>query len=567
MSPRISAGEGSATELAPVTGTDAERSKRDGAGIARGAAVIAGFTVLARILGLVRTLVFSQTVGAGCLGTAYITANQVPGLVYELVLAGALSSVMVPVLARSAELAAEDPAEKAKIRQISSALLTWTVIILVPFTVLIVVAAGPIASMLIPPNPNAHCVHADVVATTASMLRVFAPQALLYGLSVVLFCLLQAYRRFAAYAVSPAVYSIVLIGAYLAFARLGKGLPLGQLPLSAELMLSVGTTAAVALMVAVGLVPTLLLRLRLRPVLRFPPGVARRSAGLAVVGLIEVIVTDIASVVVITLADGRGTTGALVIFNYASQVYNTLNGVLVVSIVLSAFPVLSARYGPALNRTTAGSTRAVLLLSFLGMALIGAITIPAAHMLAQQPGQVSQLKEGFLLFAPGLAGTAVIAILGRLMLVIGRLKTCAIIVSASWLTGTLVQVVLAQLVPPSFIVGALALGQTVGQTAAAIPLIIITRRIRGGDAIAGMGRAGLAGLGAAVAGGVVGAAISLALPVNHRMLAFWDGTLAAICALVVFVLVGSVLDRDDMRVVVARVVRFLTLPRRSRQSA
>jgi hypothetical protein len=35
-----------------------------GEGIARGATVIAGLTILSRLLGLVRTLVFSQTVGA-----------------------------------------------------------------------------------------------------------------------------------------------------------------------------------------------------------------------------------------------------------------------------------------------------------------------------------------------------------------------------------------------------------------------------------------------------------------------------------------------------------------------
>ena len=48
-------------------------------------------TILSRILGLVRTLVFSQTVGASCLGTAYVTANQVPDLLYQLILGGALS--------------------------------------------------------------------------------------------------------------------------------------------------------------------------------------------------------------------------------------------------------------------------------------------------------------------------------------------------------------------------------------------------------------------------------------------------------------------------------------------
>ena len=173
--------------------------------------VVASLTILSRILGLVRTLVFSQTVGASCLGTAYVTANQVPDLLYQLILGGALASAMVPVLARSAERAAHDPAEKARVGQITSALLTWTVIIVVPLTLVIVAAAGPIASLLNPSNPNAHCVHADVVAVTGNMLRVFAPQALLYGLSVVLYGLLQSYRRFAAPSIGPGISSLVLI--------------------------------------------------------------------------------------------------------------------------------------------------------------------------------------------------------------------------------------------------------------------------------------------------------------------------------------------------------------------
>src|SRR5690242_8105143 len=129
-------------------------------GIARGALVVAGLTIVSRILGLVRTLVFSQTVGAGCLGTAYVTANQVPDLLYQLILGGALSSAMIPVLARSAERAAHDPAEKKQVSQITSALLTWTVVIVVPLCLVIVAAAGPIASLLNPSNPNTHCIHA-----------------------------------------------------------------------------------------------------------------------------------------------------------------------------------------------------------------------------------------------------------------------------------------------------------------------------------------------------------------------------------------------------------------------
>ena len=88
---------------------------------------------------------FAQTVGAGCLGTAYVTANQVPNLIVELAIGGALSSAMVPVLARSAKRAATDPQAKAHVEQTSSALLTWSIVILLPVTVVIAAVAGPIS--------------------------------------------------------------------------------------------------------------------------------------------------------------------------------------------------------------------------------------------------------------------------------------------------------------------------------------------------------------------------------------------------------------------------------------
>src|SRR5580693_467698 len=516
-----------------VVGSNVARSAgladpaRPAAGIARGAMLIAGLTIVSRILGLVRTLVFSQTIGADCLGTAYITANQVPNLVYELVLGGALTSAMVPVLARSAERAGSDPAEKARVSQISSALLTWSVVILVPLSLVLAATAGPVAILLNPVNPNAHCPRADMIAATTSMLEVFAPQALLYGLSVVLYGLLQAYRRFAGPTIGPAVSSLVLITAYLTFVPLAKGLPLARLPVTAELVLSVGTTLGVAALVVVGVVPTRRLLLRLRPTLRFPPGVARRASGLAMVGVVELIVIDLASVIGITLANGRGETGAIVLFNYASQVFNTIAGVLTLSIVTSAFPVLSARDGPVFARTCAGSTRAILLMSWLGTAVIAAIAVPAAHVLARQPGQVPELVEGFALFAPGIAGTAVVANLARAMLAIGRLKVAAAALAGSWAV-----VIVAD-----------------------VALVEVTRRICGRAAVEGTGHAMLAGLAAGAVGAAVGVVVSLAGAGGGKLLAAGVAVAAAACATVAFGAVAFLLDRGDLRAVARRVRR------------
>jgi putative peptidoglycan lipid II flippase len=532
-----------------------EPASRLAEGIARGAAVVASLTIVSRILGLVRTLVFSQTVGASCLGTTYVTANQVPDLLYNLILGGALTSAMVPVLARSAQRAARDPAEKERVGDITSALLTWTVIIVVPLVLVIVAAAGPIASLLNPSNPSAHCVRADMVTVTGDMLRVFAPQALLYGLSVVLYGLLQSYRRFAAPSIGPGISSLVLIACYLAFVPLNNGRSLAQLPLSAELVLSVGTTLGIAALVVVAIPPTWRLHLRFRPVLRFPPGVARRAGGLALVGVVELIAVDVASVVAIVLANGRGQTGAIVLFNYGSQVFNSIAAILALSIVISAFPVLSAREGPDFDRTSAGSTRAVLLMSWLGTAVIAAIAIPAAHVLAKQPGQVPQLIEAFLLFAPGIAGIAVIANLSRVMFVIGRLKVAAAAVAGSWLITIVADVVLVQLVPARLVVAALALGTTIGQTVAAIPLVFVSRRICGPAAVQGARHAALAGLVACAAGAAVGVAVSLAVPLHDKLVAAALAVPAAGCAIIAFGIVAYFLDAGDLRAVLAWVRR------------
>ncbi len=542
--------------LDPAVPAEPELARPRVSGIARGAAVIAGLTLLSRMLGLVRTLVFSQSIGASCLGTAYVTANQVPNLIYELVLGGALTSAMVPVLARSAERAADDPAENARVAQITSAMLTWSVVILVPVTVAIAASAGPIASALNPANADAHCNHADVVAATSSMLTVFSPQVLLYGLSVVLFGLLQAYRRFVGPSLAPVIASLVLIASYVAFVPLNNGQPLARLPLTAELVLSIGSTLGIASLVVVALPPTWRLHLRLRPVLQFPPGVARRAGGLALVGVIEFLANDLLAVVAIMLANGHGSTGAIVIFNYAWQVFSSVFAVLALSIVISAFPVLAAREGPEFEQTCAGSTRAVLLVSWLGTAVIAAIAVPAAEVLAKQPDQVSQLVQAFAMFAPGLAGIAVIANLSRVLFAVGRLKEAALALAGGWLLSIVADFVLVAIVPAHLVVGALALGITIGQTAVAIPLVFATRRICGKAAVHGVGHAAIAGLAAAVAGAAVGVGISVALPVSHKLLDVGVAVLAAAGAVLAFGVVAYLLDNGDLKVVVARVTRL-----------
>ena len=67
--------------------------------IVRGAGLILVITVIARIAGFVRYLVFGASVGAGDVGTAYSTANLLHNVLFEVVAGGALAAVVVPLIA------------------------------------------------------------------------------------------------------------------------------------------------------------------------------------------------------------------------------------------------------------------------------------------------------------------------------------------------------------------------------------------------------------------------------------------------------------------------------------
>ncbi|MEV4182562.1 lipid II flippase MurJ, partial [Streptosporangium canum] len=251
--------------------------KKIGQGVAGAALLIGIVTVAARLVGFGRYLVQSQTVGNLCLSTAYNTANYVPNIVFELVAGGALAGMVVPVLASAASRAGEDPEARAEVGWTTSALLTWVMLALVPLTLLIAAFAGPIVTLLTG-NPH-RCDVAEVVAAGTDMLVVFAPRMIFFGVAVVLYGVLQAHRRFMGPALAPLVSSLLIVASFLVFKPVGDGAAadLSNLTTAGQLTLSLGATIAAAAMVLTVAGPVSRLKLRLRPSLSFPPGVAARA--------------------------------------------------------------------------------------------------------------------------------------------------------------------------------------------------------------------------------------------------------------------------------------------------
>ena len=485
-----------ATDRGTVT-----RTGRATAGIGRPAVLIGMITGLATVVGFGRQLVFAHTVGATPLGTAYATANQVPNIIYAIVLGGALTGLVVPVLAGSARTGAKD-----ETRQTASALFTWTLLLLVPVSVAVALAARPIVSLLL--GSGHGNLQAGMLEVGSQMLVVFAPQIVLYGLAVVGYGILQAHRRFTFPALAPVLSSIVVAAAYFAFVPLADGHGVADLPLPAELMLSVGTTAGVVALAVTALAPVRRLRLRLRPALHFPPGIAARVRALAVAGIAAVIAQNLSTGVVIVLANAHGGSGALVLYNYGWQVFFVPYAVLAVPIATSAFPVLSAsaqdegqRAGaasaaaahaggtPDFDAAAASSTRAAVLVSWLGAGLLAGACVPVARVfVTHDPAGARELAWALAAFAVGLAGFGLAANLSRVLFACRRARIAAIAVTGGWLLVIAADLVIIPLVRASWVVPALGLGNTIGLTVAGIALVAAVRRARGAVALHGVTR-------------------------------------------------------------------------------
>ena len=182
-----------------------------------------------------------------------------------------------------------------------------------------------------------------------------------------------------------------------------------------------------------------------------------------------------------------------------------------------------------------------------------AVASPAAHFLASSHSQIAPLARGFALFAPGLAGYGMVACLSRVLLADRRTRAAVIPVGGGWLIVIAADVVLVALAPGPWVVGMLALGNTIGLTAAGLALAVAVRRTRGMAALAGSCRVAVSGLIAALAGAAAGGGAAAALRPSGPVADALTAVLAALLAAAVFAAVAYVLDKAEVRAVAARI--------------
>lgn len=479
--------------------------RKTAASVAGAAGSIAILTLLSRLLGFVRTLVQNGALGDTLAGEAYSTSNTVPNVLFEVAAGGALAGAVIPLisgfLAKNMRLDASRTA---------SALLTWIVAIGVPMAGVVVLAAGPITSALL----GAGTAPAEVALAT-TLLRMFALQVPLYGISLVCTGILQAHRKFILPALAPMLSAITVIGAFLVFWHLADGKQDDPAALSqaAVAWLGWGTTLGVVAFSLPQLIPVLRL-IRLQPTFRFPQGVARRAIKLMGAGLGGILAQQVQIIVIMVVANTNGSlgddgAGAYPIYTFANAIYMVPYAVFAVPIATAVFPRLSEAAAlpgrPGLAELTSRSTRLVLEIGIVCAALLAALAVPA-KLVFDSLREASGLDAALIAMAPGLIGYALIYHCSRVLYALEASRAVVTVNVAAWLTVCAVLLIEVQFGVSGRTETLVAIGIaiSVGMTVGALGQLWAIRAALGRESTAGMARGAVVVTMASAAAGMAG---------------------------------------------------------------
>lgn len=172
-------------------------------GLLRSGAVISAMTMISRVLGLVRDMVFFHIFPVGGATDAFVAANRIPNMLRRLVAEGAFSLAFVPVLA-------EYKATKSKesTQDLIDHVAGMLFLILFVITVIGVVAAPLIINGI---TPGFHLKDGAEPELAGELLRITFPYILFISLSAFASGILNTWGRFAVPAFTPVLLNVVMI--------------------------------------------------------------------------------------------------------------------------------------------------------------------------------------------------------------------------------------------------------------------------------------------------------------------------------------------------------------------
>src|SRR5690606_1111901 len=170
------------------------------------ATLLAGASLIGSLLGLLRDRLLNgmyyDTYKMGL--DAYTVAFTIPDFMFFILVSGALSVTLIPVL--NQRLASGN---KKSAWELSTSLLNLLALVTLGTSILIIIFADPLVRFVVGPG-----LPESGQALAVSMMRVIAINPFLFAIAAVFASMQQAVGRFAFFALAPVLYNVgIIIGA------------------------------------------------------------------------------------------------------------------------------------------------------------------------------------------------------------------------------------------------------------------------------------------------------------------------------------------------------------------
>jgi putative peptidoglycan lipid II flippase len=295
--------------------------------IGKATIIIAVFSLLAKILGLVRDAVFSHQFGAGIMIDAYYAAFRVPDFIYNLLILGTFSVAFIPVFS---EYLVEG---KEKANELASSIINVTLLMMLTITAIAFIFINPLVHAIAPGFTG------EPFELTKLFTKIFLLSPLFLTLSSIVSSMLNTYKRFALVSVAPVVYNLsIIVGALWLYPKFGPlGLALGVvIGAFLHFIIQVPQIFAIGFKYAFKINST---DLGFRKFWKlYWPRIF--SMG-----------TEQVTALIVTVFGSFLGTGALAAFYYANNLQSVFLGIFAVSFAIAAFPLLSDLFNKKEDQT------------------------------------------------------------------------------------------------------------------------------------------------------------------------------------------------------------------------
>ncbi len=282
--------------------------------------MIGFFSLISRILGILRNSIFTSEFGAGDATDIYFSAFRIPDLIYNIFIVGAIGAIFIPVFFEYLQKS------KKEALHLTNTVLNVFVFFVIVASAILAIFTEEVMSLLVGGFSE------EKIKATVDLTRIMLLSPILLGVSSILGNFLQAQKRFFAFALAPIFYNIgIIFGALFLVSKFGiLGLAYGVV-LGAFMHLLVQLPAVYKL----GFKYEFSFDI-------FHPGLKKMYV-LAAPRVISLLAYQL-NFIVITFIGSSLASGSIAIFNFANDLQYVPIGIVALSFVTAVFPALSENY-------------------------------------------------------------------------------------------------------------------------------------------------------------------------------------------------------------------------------